>query len=393
MIQSTMTIPEPAHPVGACGQDATSAHRLCVAPMMAWTDRHCRFLHRLVAPSARLYTEMLSTDALLHGDAERMLAFDRAEHPVAAQIGGSDPSDLAKAARLVERAGFDEVNLNVGCPSARVQKGGIGACLMREPQRVADGIAAMRAAVTIPVTVKCRIGVTDTVADEPAVGLHEGRGARKKEPSGGERPCREAAGGGLAPRKDGDDFGALRDFVGTVAHAGVHVFIVHARKAVLKGLSPAQNRSVPTLRPELVERLAREMPHLAVIVNGGIRDIETAHRHLDWAAGIMVGRKAYQDPVWLSRLDADLCGTSPKSAEQAFGAYLPYVARRLGEDVPLRDMTRHMLTLFNGRPGARAYRRHLSAHQGDPNANLESLLAAAGFVCQSTCRSTAVAAA
>ncbi|MCY3814226.1 MAG: tRNA-dihydrouridine synthase, partial [Gammaproteobacteria bacterium] len=153
--------------------------------MMAWTDRHCRFLHRLVAPSARLYTEMLSTDALLHGDAERLLAFDRAEHPVAAQIGGSDPAELAKAARLVERAGFDEVNLNVGCPSARVQRGGIGACLMREPQRVADGVAAMRDAVTIPVTVKCRIGVTDTVAGEP---------------SAGERPRREAAGRGIAPR-------------------------------------------------------------------------------------------------------------------------------------------------------------------------------------------------
>ena len=360
-------------PVDARGQDAATAHRLCVAPMMAWTDRHCRFLHRLVAPSARLYTEMLSTDALLHGDTGRLLAFDHAEHPVAAQIGGSDPADLAKAARLVERAGFDEVNLNVGCPSARVQKGGIGACLMREPQRVADGVAAMRAAVTIPVTVKCRIGVTDSVADEPTVGLREGHGARETA--------------------DWDDFGALRDFVGTVAHAGVRVFIVHARKAVLKGLSPAQNRSVPALRPELVERLAQEMPHLAVIVNGGIRDIETAHRHLDWAAGIMVGRKAYQDPVWLSRLDADLRGTSPKSAEQAFRAYLPYVARRLGEDVPLRDMTRHMLTLFNGRPGARAYRRHLSSHQGDPHANLQSLLVAAGFIRQSTCWPPAVTAA
>lgn len=326
---------------------------------MAWTDRHCRFLHRLVAPSARLYTEMLSTDALLHGDTGRLLAFERAEHPVAAQIGGSDPVDLAKAARLVERAGFDEVNLNVGCPSARVQKGGIGACLMREPQRVADGVAAMRAAVTIPVTVKCRIGVTDTVGSVP----------------------------------EGDDYGALRDFVGVVSQAGVRVFIVHARKAVLKGLSPAQNRCVPALRPELVERLAREMPRLAVIVNGGIGDTETAHGYLDWAAGIMVGRKAYQDPVWLSRLDADLCGTTPKTADQAFRAYLPYVARRLGEGVPLRDMTRHMLTLFNGRPGARAYRRHLSAHQGDPHANVDSLLAAAGFVCQSTHSPPAVAAA
>lgn len=378
-IDSTMTTAELMRPVGTDGKAAATAHRLCVAPMMAWTDRHCRFLHRLVAPSARLYTEMLSTDALLHGDAERLLAFDRAEHPVAAQIGGSDPADLAKAARLVERAGFDEVNLNVGCPSARVQRGGIGACLMREPQRVANGIAAMRAAVTIPVTVKCRIGVTDIVAGEP---------------SARERPRPEASGRGHAPRKSvaGDDFGTLRDFVGVVAQAGVRVFIVHARKAVLKGLSPAQNRCIPELRPELVERLAREMPHLAVIVNGGIRDIETVREHLDWAAGIMIGRKAYQDPVWLSRLDADLCGTTPKTAEQVLRAYLPYITRQLGDHVPLRDMTRHMLTLFNGRPGARAYRRHLSAHQGDQHANVDSLLAAAGFVRQSTHRPPAAAA-
>ena len=343
MNESTKTT---AVPTCAGAEDDAMAHRLCVAPMMAWTDRHCRFLHRLVAPSARLYTEMLSTDALLRGDAQRLLAFDHAEHPVAAQIGGSDPADLAKAARFVQRAGFDEVNLNVGCPSERVQKGGIGACLMRQPSLVATGVAAMREAVTIPVTVKCRIGVADTVADDA----------------------------------DHDDFGALRDFVGEVAQAGVRVFIVHARKAVLKGLSPAQNRRVPALRPELVERLAREFPHLAIVVNGGIREAETACGYLDWAAGIMVGRKAYQDPVWLSRLDADLYGTTPKTAEQAFASYLPYVNRRLDEGVPLRDLTRHILTLFNGRPGARGYRRYLSAHQGDSQANLENLLAAVEFV-------------
>ena len=346
MTESPTRTAKPTSPVQAGGQDAAAAHRLCVAPMMAWTDRHCRFLHRLLAPSARLYTEMLSTDALLHGDAGRLLAFDPAEHPVAAQIGGSDPTDLAKAARLVERAGFDEVNLNVGCPSARVQKGGIGACLMRQPRLVAAGVAAMRAAATIPVTVKCRIGVTDTVAEDPA---H-------------------------------DDFGPLRDFIGEVAQAGVRVFIVHARKAVLKGLSPAQNRCVPTLKPELVARLAREMPHLAVVVNGGIRDVETASGYLGWAAGIMIGRRAYQDPVWLSRLDADLFGTTAKTAEEVFEAYLPYVTRRLDDDVPLRDMTRHMLTLFNGRRGARAYRRHLSTNQGDAHADIDHLLAAAKFV-------------
>ena len=346
MTESPTRTANPTSPVHAGGQDVAAAHRLCVAPMMAWTDRHCRFLHRLLAPSARLYTEMLSTDALLHGDAERLLAFDPAEHPVAAQIGGSDPADLARSARLVERAGFDEVNLNVGCPSARVQKGGIGACLMRQPRRVAAGVAAMRAAVTIPVTVKCRTGVTDTVVED----------------------------------SDRDDFGPLRDFIGEVAQAGVRVFIVHARKAVLKGLSPAQNRCVPALKPELVERLAREMPHLAVVVNGGIRNVETACGYLDWAAGIMVGRKAYQDPVWLSRLDAGLFGTTSKTGEEVFDAYLPYVTRRLGEDVPLRDMTRHMLTLFNGRRGARAYRRHLSTNQGDAHSDIDSLLAAARFV-------------
>ena len=337
---------EPTFPVRTGQMNAAETHRLCVAPMMAWTDRHCRFLHRLLAPATRLYTEMLSTDALLHGDATRFLAFDYAEHPVAAQIGGSDPGDLAKAARLVARAGFDEVNLNVGCPSERVQKGGIGACLMRQPSLVATGIAAMRAAVTIPVTVKCRIGVADTVAEDA----------------------------------ERDDFGPLRDFVGEVAQAGVGVFIVHARKAVLKGLSPAQNRRVPALRPELVERLARELPRLSVIVNGGIRDVETARGYLDWAAGVMVGRKAYQDPVWLSRLDAAISGTTPKSAAHVFDAYLPYVADRLGEGVPLRDMTRHMLTLFNGRRGARAYRRHLSTNQRDAHADIDSLLAAASFV-------------
>ena len=322
-------------------------HRLCVAPMMAWTDRHCRFLHRLLAPSARLYTEMISTDALLHGDAGRLLALDPAEHPVAAQIGGGDPFDLAKAARLAEEAGFDEVNLNVGCPSERVQKGMIGACLMREPARVAACVAAMRDAVAVPVTVKCRIGVADDVADA-------GRG----------------------------DFGPLRDFVGTVADAGVGTFIVHARIAVLKGLTPAQNRSVPALRPDLVERLAGELPMLDIVVNGGIREAKTARAHLDWAAGVMIGRKAYQDPVWLSRLDAALFDTTPTTAEQAFAAYLPYVARQLGDGVRLTDVTRHMLTLFNGRPGARAYRRHLSANQNDASAGLDTLVTAADCVLQ-----------
>ena len=320
-------------------------YRLCVAPMMAWTDRHCRYLHRLLAPAARLYTEMLSTDALLHGDACRLLAFDPREHPVAAQLGGNDPTDLARAAKLVESAGFDEVNLNVGCPSERVQKGAIGACLMREPDRVAAGVAAMLDATTAPVTVKCRIGVADSIAEARA-----------------------------------DGFGALCDFVGRVADAGVRVFIVHARLAILSGLTPAQNRSVPPLRTDLVERLARAFPHLTVVVNGGVRTAESAKTHLAWAAGVMIGRKAYQDPVWLSRLHAELVGGKPLCAEEAFRAYLPYVERQLGEGARLRDMTRHMLTLFNGMRGARAYRRLLSTSQNDSRAGLAELLTAAASV-------------
>ena len=327
-------------------EPAETVYRLCVAPMMAWTDRHCRFLHRLLAPSARLYTEMVSTDALLHGNAKRLLAFDPAERPVGLQIGGNEPSDLAKAAGLAERAGFDEINLNVGCPSERVQRGAIGACLMRQPSRVAAGVAAMRDAATIPVTVKCRLGVMDT-ATSPS---------------------------------DTNDFGELRDFVGEVADAGVHVFVVHARKAVLNGLTPAQNRAIPPLRPDLVARLAQEMPRLTIILNGGIRDTDTARRHLDWAAGVMVGRAAYRDPVWLSHLNAELFGGQPATAEAAFDAYLPYVGRQLKQGARLHDMTRHMLTIFNGRPGARLYRRFLSAHDTETAADTSTLQRAADFV-------------
>ena len=325
---------------------AVRSHRLCVAPMMTWTDRHCRFLHRLLAPGALLYTEMVTTDALVHGNAKRLLAFDVREHPLALQVGGSDPHDLAYAARLAERAGFDEVNLNVGCPSERVQKGAIGACLMRQPARVATGIAAMRDAVSLPVTVKCRIGVVDTVRSAST--------------------C--------------DDYGPLRDFVGKVAEAGVEVFIVHARKAVLAGLTPAQNRAVPPLRPELVRRLAHDMPHLSMIVNGGIRDAATARRYLIWAHGVMVGRGAYRNPMWLARLNAELYGGRAPSAATTLETYLPYVAQQLGEGARLHDMTRHMLTLFNGRPGARRFRRFLAEHDTKPGAGIDVLRRAADCV-------------
>lgn len=315
------------------GMKSAVSHRLCVAPMMAWTDRHCRYLHRLLAPNARLYTEMTSTDALLHGDcglAARQLAFSAEEHPLALQLGGGDPDDLARAARLGAAAGFDEVNLNVGCPSERVRKGGIGACLMREPQRVADCVAAMRDAVTVPVTVKCRLGVVENMA-ELAV-----------------------------PTSDDADYAFLRDFVGWMADAGAAAVVVHARKAVLSGLTPAQNRAVPPLRLDLVQRLKQNFPQLPIIVNGGIRDTAGAQRHLEWADGVMVGRAAYRNPCWLGELNAALFGGAAMTAREAIAAYRPYVERSLREGARLHDMTRHMLTLCNGMRGARRFRRHLS---------------------------------
>ena len=323
-----------------------SPYRLCVAPMMAYTDRHCRVLHRLVAPSARLYTEMASTDALLHG-ATRALQFSPMEHPVALQLGGNDPHDLAEAARRADTAGFDEVNLNVGCPSERVQKGAIGACLMREPQRVAAAIAAMRDAVFIPITVKCRLGVQDRANE-----VHQ----------------------------DADDYGLLRDFVGQVANAGAQVFIVHARKAVLSGLTPAQNRSVPPLRPDLVARLKQAHNQLTVVVNGGIGDTQTARDHLRWADGVMIGRSAYHNPQWLSALNATLFSHHTFSADEALAAYLPYAEQELRKGTPLHAMARHLQTLFNGRPGARRFRRYLAEHDRSHNAGVETLLKAAELV-------------
>ena len=332
------------------GGSATVSHRLCVAPMMAWTDRHCRYLHRLLAPGARLYTEMISTDALLHGDAARLLAFSAEEHPLALQLGGSDPGDLASAARLAAAAGFDEVNLNVGCPSERVRKGAIGACLMREPRRVADCVAAMRDAVPLPVTVKCRLGLVERLAELDA-------------------PASEEA-----------DYAFLRDFVGWMAQAGARAVVVHARKAVLQGLTPAQNRAVPPLRHALVRRLKQDFPRLPVIVNGGIRDIATARRHLEWADGVMIGRAAYRNPCWLGELNAALFGGAPMTAPEAIAAYRPYVERSLRKGVRLRDMTRHMLTLCNGMRGARRFRRHLSERGGHRRADVGVLEEAVALI-------------
>ena len=332
------------------GGSVTVSHRLCVAPMMAWTDRHCRHLHRLLAPGARLYTEMTSTDALLHGDAARLLAFSAEERPLALQLGGSDPGDLASAARLAAAAGFDEVNLNVGCPSERVRKGAIGACLMLAPRRVADCVAAMRDAVALPVTVKCRLGVVERMAELDA------------------------------PASEESDYAFLRDFVGWMAQAGAHAVVVHARKAVLQGLTPAQNRAVPPLRHALVRRLKQDFPRLPVVVNGGIRDSATARRHLEWADGVMIGRAAYRNPCWLGELNAALFGGAPMTAPEAIAAYRPYVERSLREGVRLRDMTRHMLTLCNGMRGARRFRRHLSERGGHRGADVGVLEEAVALV-------------
>lgn len=324
-----------------------SSHRLCVAPMMAYTDRHCRYLHRLLAPSARLYTEMVTADALLHGGVGTRLAFDGAERPVACQLGGGEPGALAQAARLAAQAGFDEVNLNVGCPSERVRNRAIGACLMREPRRVADCVAAMRAAVDVPITVKCRVGAVE-----------------RAEKAG------DQAG----------DYERLRDFVGTVADAGARVFIVHGRKAVLRGLTPAQNRSVPPLRPRWVRRLKRDFPKLRVVYNGGVRDATAATDCLRWADGVMVGRAAYRNPLWFARLAGELLGDPPTTAEQIFSAYLPYVERQLRAGLPLHAMSRHLHGLFSGRPGARRYRQYLAEHDRLPGAGVDTLRAGRALV-------------
>lgn len=297
------------------------SHRFCVAPMMDWTDRHCRAFHRTLTRKALLYTEMVTTGAILHGDQKRLLGFDKSEHPVALQLGGSDPNDLAACARIAEDWGYDEVNLNIGCPSDRVQNGRFGACLMKEPALVAECLAAMRAAVSIPVTVKSRIAVDDQ-----------------------------------------DPEHALFDFVDTVAKAGVRVFVVHARKAWLKGLSPKENREVPPLDYDLVYRLKAARPELTVVLNGGLTSLAQARDALTKVDGVMLGRAAYQDPWVLAGVDSELFGAPNPAAtpDGAVEAFKPYLAARLAEGVPLHAMTRHVLGLFNGRPGARLWRRTLS---------------------------------
>ncbi len=297
-----------------------ATHRLCVAPMMDWTDRHCRVFHRQLAPHARLYTEMVATGAVLHGDVARHLAFSPEERPLAVQFGGSDPAALARCAEMAEAWGYDEVNLNCGCPSPRVRRGAFGAVLMLEPQRVAACVRAMAAAGALPVSVKCRIGVDEH-----------------------------------------DDFAFLCRFVEAVAEAGCGIVVVHARKAWLEGLSPKENREIPPLDHERVYRLKEAFPELTVVINGGIRTPEEALAHLRHVDGVMIGREAYTNPWVLPAFERALFdpGFRPRREEvvRAMAAY----ARRMGDEgVPLHAIARHMLGLANGLPGARRYRRMLS---------------------------------
>ncbi len=289
--------------------------------MMDWTDRHCRAFHRVLTGRARLYTEMLTTGAVLHGDRARLLAFDLAEQPVALQLGGSDPAALAAAARIGEDFGYAEINLNVGCPSDRVQSGRFGACLMAEPALVAECMAAIGAAVAVPATVKCRLGVDDQAPEESLFRLVD--------------LCRQA---------------------------GVRVFIVHARKAWLKGLSPKENRDVPPLDYALVHRLKREQPDLTVVINGGVASLDEAAGHLAHVDGAMLGRAAYHQPAILADVDGRLFGAAAPALTpfEAVELYLPHVRAQLARGVHLAAMTRHMLGLFHGRPGARGWRRTLT---------------------------------
>ncbi len=307
--------------------------------MMDWTDSPCRVLHRCLTKHALLYTEMVTAEAVLHGDRTRLLGFDGFEHPVALQLGGSDPAKLALASKIAADFGYDEINLNVGCPSDRVQSGKFGACLMKEPVLVAECVAAMRAAVTIPVTVKCRIGVDDQ-----------------------------------------DPESALRALIDGCADAGVTVFAVHARKAWLEGLSPKENRDVPPLDYELVYRVKRERPHLTIVINGGIETLEQAEGHLEHVDGVMLGRAAYQNPALLAQVDARVFGGQPRDLDAAVAEYCAHVERQLAQGARLHGLIKPMLGLYNGQPGARLFRRHLSENAPRHDAGIAVLRDALALV-------------
>jgi tRNA-dihydrouridine synthase A len=309
--------------------------------MMEWTDRHCRFFHRLLTRRTLLYTEMVTTGAVLHGNRVRLLGFDPEEQPVALQLGGSDPAALAQSARIAQDFGYNEVNLNVGCPSDRVQEGRFGACLMAEPALVGDCVAAMKAAVSLPITVKCRIGIDDQDPEE-----------------------------------------ALETLTQSVKRAGADALVVHARKAWLKGLSPRENRDIPPLDYDRVFRLKSAHPGLPIILNGGIASVEEGARHLASLDGVMMGRAAYQEPWRLLGVDPLIFGTSAPfaSPKEALEAFIPYIERELRSGTRLHAMTRHILGLFRAVPGARAFRRHLSTHGMKPDAGADVLREALGMV-------------
>ncbi len=321
-----------------------------VAPMMDWTDRHCRTFHRLMTRRARLYTEMLTTAAILHGDRTRLLAFDGCEHPVALQLGGSNPNDLAASAKIGEDFGYDEINLNVGCPSDRVKEGRFGACLMAEPFLVADCIAKMKATVTIPVTVKCRIGIDDQDVDE-----------------------------------------ALDVFARAVVASGANAMIVHARKAWLNGLSPKENREIPPLDYQRVYRLKTALPHVPIIINGGIGSIEEAKRHLAHVDGVMLGRAAYREPWRLLDVDPEIFGEAAPLAtmKDVLQAMMPYIERELAKGTRLHSITRHFVGAFHGVPGARAFRRYLAENGVRGGAGTEVLREAIALVGEAAPRAIA----
>ena len=307
---------------------------ISIAPMMGYTDRHARYLLRLISRRALLYTEMVTTGAVLHGDRNRILGFDPAELPVAIQLGGCDPAKLAECSRIAEDAGYSEVNLNVGCPSDRVQSGRIGACLMMEPDLVAESIRAMQSAVSVPVTVKCRIGVDHM-----------------------------------------DDYDAFLGFIETVAQAGCDTFIVHARKAWLKGLSPKQNREIPPLKYEYVHRLKSEHPELNIVINGGIKTIEEISEQLEHVDGVMLGREAYHNPYLLSRVDELFYGDdrAALSRDEIMDAFIAYTERQIESGTKLHAVSRHLLGLYKHVPGSNAWKRYLSSNIHKPGADTDVL--------------------
>jgi tRNA-dihydrouridine synthase A len=309
--------------------------------MMDWTDRHCRVFHRRMTRRARLYTEMLTTGAIIHGDRKRLLGFDACEHPVALQLGGSEPGDLATAAKIGEDFGYDEININVGCPSDRVKDGRFGACLMAEPALVAKGVEAMKRAVDIPVTVKCRIGIDD---QDPEI--------------------------------------ALDALARGVVAAGADALIVHARKAWLNGLSPKENRDIPPLDYDRVYRLKASMPDVPIIINGGIADLAEARRHLGFVDGVMLGRAAYQEPWRLLAADPELFGEAAPhpTMKDVFASIMPYIEDQLAQGTRLHSITRHFVGAFHGVPGARAFRRHLAENGVKPGAGLDVLRDAIALV-------------